>query len=141
MAVLSSDQILALHEAVVRARLTDSRTALLGGIDPGFADSLPSAPNPSAQVLSDLHVLNAEGALSDGSVPITTWIRNAATLATPRGEARVFREMLGATSGIVSEPGRPNRAVPFHVPFLRNPSFVGRDDDLARLHDLLQKGG
>jgi Effector-associated domain 1/NB-ARC domain len=29
---------------------------------------------------------------------------------------------------------------PFHVPFLPNPSFVGREDDLARLHALLQKG-
>src|SRR5271170_2838639 len=29
---------------------------------------------------------------------------------------------------------------PFAVPFLRNPSFVGREDDLARLHALLQKG-
>ena len=28
-----------------------------------------------------------------------------------------------------------------HVPFLRNPSFVGREDDLAKLHALLQKGG
>jgi hypothetical protein len=35
---------------------------------------------------------------------------------------------------------REERA-PFRVPFLRNPGFVGRDDDLARLHDLLQKGG
>ena len=32
-----------------------------------------------------------------------------------------------------------NAPAPFRVPFLRNPSFVGRDDDLARLHDLLQK--
>ena len=32
------------------------------------------------------------------------------------------------------------RAAPFLVPFLRNPSFVGREDDLARLHALLQKG-
>src|SRR5271170_6253942 len=30
---------------------------------------------------------------------------------------------------------------PFAVPFLRNPSFVGREDDLTRLHTLLQKGG
>src|SRR5580704_10153687 len=29
---------------------------------------------------------------------------------------------------------------PFLVPFLPNPAFVGRDDDLARLHVLLQKG-
>lgn len=30
---------------------------------------------------------------------------------------------------------------PFRVPFLRNAGFVGREDDLERLHALLQKGG
>ena len=30
---------------------------------------------------------------------------------------------------------------PFHVPFPRNKGFVGREDDLARLHDLLQRDG
>jgi hypothetical protein len=29
---------------------------------------------------------------------------------------------------------------PFHVPFLPNPAFVGREDDLEILHALLQKG-
>src|SRR4051812_22252594 len=111
MAVLSSDQILALHEAVVRARLTDSRAALLGGIDPGFVDRLPILPNLSAQILSDLRVLNAVVCLSDGSAPIKTWLENAATLAEPRSEARAFRELLGATQGIASEPARSHREV------------------------------
>jgi WD40 repeat protein len=30
---------------------------------------------------------------------------------------------------------------PFHVPFARNKSFVGREGDLARLHELLGQGG
>jgi hypothetical protein len=34
----------------------------------------------------------------------------------------------------------PAVRAPFHVPFLRNKGFVGREDDLARLHALLQKG-
>src|SRR5208283_132445 len=29
---------------------------------------------------------------------------------------------------------------PFVVPFLRNPGFVGREEDLAKIHALLQKG-
>src|SRR5689334_20169748 len=136
MVVLSPDQILSLHEAVVRTRLTDSRAALLGGIAPGFVDSLPSAPNPGGQILSDLHALNAVAALSDGSVPIVTWLRNAARLAGSRREARVFRELLGAEGGSVSDPAPLRREVPFHVPFLRNTGFVGRDDDLERLHEL-----
>jgi WD40 repeat protein len=37
--------------------------------------------------------------------------------------------------------GRPQlAAAPFLLPFLRNPDFVGRDDDLDNLHGLLQKG-
>ena len=35
--------------------------------------------------------------------------------------------------------GAPQTA-PFHVPFPRNKGFLGREDDLAKLHDLLQKG-
>jgi hypothetical protein len=39
--------------------------------------------------------------------------------------------------------GPPGKAEgpPFRVPFLKNAGFVGREDDLVRLHGLLQKGG
>jgi WD40 repeat protein len=39
-------------------------------------------------------------------------------------------------AGSVSQPERSR----FHVPFLQNKGFVGREDDLERLHALLQKG-
>jgi WD40 repeat protein len=45
---------------------------------------------------------------------------------------------------LAAHPGEspfPLPGAPFLVPFPRNPRFVGRDDDLARLHELLQKGG
>src|SRR5262249_42213172 len=39
------------------------------------------------------------------------------------------------------EPGQLGGSALFLLPFPRNPRFVGRDDDLARLHDLLRRGG
>src|SRR4051812_487936 len=97
MAVLGPDQIRRLHAATLGARLTDSRTALLGSIDSAFVDSLPTLPNPSGQILSDLNTLNAAAPLADGSVPLQTWLENAAALAGQRAESLVFLELLEAT--------------------------------------------
>ena len=38
---------------------------------------------------------------------------------------------------VVEPPPPPPESVPFHVPFLPNPDFVGRDADLEQLHELL----
>jgi hypothetical protein len=69
VALLPHKQILGLHAAVVSAQLTSSRAVLLGGLDPSFADGLPVCASPSAQIMSDLHGLNAAAALGDGTVP------------------------------------------------------------------------
>jgi hypothetical protein len=94
VAILSQEQILSLHAAVVSAHLTSGRDTLLGGIERAFADSLPICRDQSSQILSDLHALNAAGQLSDGSVPFVRWLRNALALAGPRSEANVFRDAL-----------------------------------------------
>jgi len=78
-------------------------------------------------------------ALVDGSVPMAIWLRNAITLAGQRPEAQVFRRSL-EEMGESGDLGDTREASPFLVPFLHNPSFVGRDDDLEALHALLQKG-
>jgi WD40 repeat protein len=52
-------------------------------------------------------------------------------------DRRIVVGEAGAEAFVPTEALPP---APFRVPFLRNASFVGRDDDLARLHDLLQKG-
>jgi hypothetical protein len=141
MAVLLPEHIRRLHAASVRARLTDSRTALLGSIEPSFVDSLPTLPNPSGQILSDLNTLNAAATLADGSVPIRTWLENAVALAGRRAEALVFREILEATRAPLAVLQAGGHGEPlFLVPFPQNPNFVGREDDLEKLHALLQKG-
>jgi WD40 repeat protein/serine/threonine protein kinase len=93
MAVLPHDKIRTLHRAIVEARLTGNRTALLGGIDAAFVDSLPTASDPSGQIFSDLHTLNATEQLGDGSVPLGLWLDNALSLAGQRVEAEVIREI------------------------------------------------
>jgi hypothetical protein len=117
--ILPRKQIQRVHAAAVAAPLTSSRAALLGGIDLAFVDSLTICTNPSSQILSDLHALNAAEPLSDGAVPLRIWLENALTLAGHRVEADVFRSALAATDPLSlrgtlvlqSRPGlmRPSR--------------------------------
>lgn len=69
---------------------------LLGGIDVKFVRALPTTNSPTAQLLSDLYQLKDAGRLADGSVPVETWLLNAARLAGARIEARAFRQALEA---------------------------------------------
>jgi hypothetical protein len=86
-----------------------------------------------------LAALNDIRALIDGSVPLRTWLETARHLATPRPQSATFQRALDVLDG--KPKVAPTQKAPFHVPFLRKPRFVGRADDLAILHDLLQKGG
>ena len=45
-----------------------------------------------------------------------------------------------ATYPLAEARGASGKKAPFHVPFFKNEGFVGRDDDLARLHELLRQG-
>src|SRR5262245_40621544 len=92
MPLLSHAEILRLHAAIVS--MGRDRVALLGGLDPTFVAGLPAARDPSGQILSDLHELNRAERLTDGSVPLRTWLETAVQLAGPRVEAAVFREAL-----------------------------------------------
>ncbi len=92
--ILSHDEILELHAAIVSARLLGSRTALLAGLDPDFVAGLPQAAAPGAQVLTDLDALNAGGECTDGTTSLETWLRNAVALVGPRSKADVFRRAL-----------------------------------------------
>lgn len=84
-----------IHAAVLSSGLTNSRRALLAGIDPRFAGMIPDAGNPSAQVLIDVNHLRS-ARLSDGSNPWRTWLTNAISQVGPRVEADVFRRALAA---------------------------------------------
>src|SRR5438874_579664 len=94
MPLLPHDQILRLHEAIVSAGRAGSRTALLGGLDARFVAELPSAPDPSSQILCDLTELNRIERLVDRTVPLRRWLENAEQLAGLRVEAELFREAL-----------------------------------------------
>ena len=91
MLLLDPTVILELHGAAVTSRLVGSRDALLGGIHCGIVALLPSAESSAAQLLIDLHELNDLGALDDGTVPLHTWLANAAQLAGARREAALFQ--------------------------------------------------
>lgn len=54
--------------------------------------SLPSASDPSAQLLSDLHNMNDAGRLADGSDPLAIWLTNALAVAGNRQEASAIAE-------------------------------------------------
>lgn len=92
---LPDDLLFELQTAVINAGLVGSRGALLAGLDPTFVASLPGAPNPAAQLRTDLVELN-RAVLADGTRPIRVWLRNADQLAGPRIEARTFRRALAA---------------------------------------------
>lgn len=99
MPLLSHDEILKLHAAVVSARLLESRLTLLVGVNPGFVAGLPRAVTSSDQVLQDLDALNAAGALADDTVPLAIWLLNAVARAGMQKEAALFKAVLEKVGG------------------------------------------
>jgi hypothetical protein len=98
MGLLSHEHILELHGAAISAGLVASRAALLAGVDASLVAGLSHATSPSAQILLDLHELNAVGRLGDGSAPLATWLANAGALSGARGESRIFSKGLASCS-------------------------------------------
>lgn len=97
--LLTHEQVLRLHRAAVQAGLSRSRSALLGGIPLTVADTLPSASNPSEQLLRDISELGSRSWEIPSGSPILTWLANAIALAGGRGDISVFEEMIGIVSG------------------------------------------
>jgi endonuclease G len=93
---LSHEEVLQLRDALVAAGFSTSRRALFVGIDTNFVASLPVASSPGEQLLVDLDSLNRVGALRDGTTPMLTWLRNAASLTQPRAESAVFERALAS---------------------------------------------
>ena len=72
----------------VRGRVTDAGLvtsealdALTSGIHPNVVDALPAAGPPPVRLLGALDKLNRIKGLRDGTVPLATWLRNAAELS------------------------------------------------------------
>jgi nucleoside phosphorylase len=108
MELLPRESILSLHTATVQLRLP--RDVLLSGLDPAFVGSLPQLPTLTSQILSDLGQMNGIARLSNGSVPLGTWLRNAVHLAGPRREAEIFRQAL-AVLDATTVPEQPEEPV------------------------------
>lgn len=97
--------ILRIHDAAVQVGLAHERVALLGGLPHALTSAIPSAPDPSGQLLVDLHCLNALQELPGGDVPLRVWLTNAVALCGPREEARVFRDAMERASPIEAAAG------------------------------------
>lgn len=108
--ILSHDQLLEVHDAVLSAGLSDGRDALLVGLDRAFVASLPQAPTPSERVLAELGKLNEAETLEDGTVPLSTYLRNAMRMARAQKEAAIFKRALdqaaAASTATAHEPSR-----------------------------------
>jgi hypothetical protein len=93
MNILSTSDIAKVLEAIVSANLFDSRDVLLGGIERKLVAALPKINIPSAQITTDLRVLNAIPRPKNGDAPLETWLATAAHLAASPAEALVFKEV------------------------------------------------
>ncbi|WP_437968158.1 TIR domain-containing protein [Sorangium sp. So ce260] len=105
MPAILHSQILRVHAAAVEVGLPAKRGALLAGLPRDLVATLPDAPSPDAQLLSDLDHLNHHSRLPDGSVPLEIWLTNALALCGYRHEAEVVRELLALINAPRAVPG------------------------------------
>lgn len=92
MPKLDLSELHALHAAAITAGL--DRDDLMSGVDKRFVASIHRSSSRSAQLLNDLHEMQAVERLSDGTVPLRTWLLNAVRLADMREEEATFEAAL-----------------------------------------------
>src|SRR4051794_30409181 len=94
---LTNQEIEELTKAALESGLLAvPRQTLLAGIPPGFANTLPLAPNPLDQFVLDLVEINRVQRMAGGEVPVLTFLENATARLKlqDRAEARVFERIL-----------------------------------------------
>jgi hypothetical protein len=69
---------------------SSTRAVLLQGVSAAYVGLLPAGLPPVIQLRSDLGQMNKVERLADGTVPLRTWLTNAADLAGSTEEARLF---------------------------------------------------
>lgn len=89
---LTDDQLYEVQQAAQDAGLLVERVALFAPIDPSFAARIQRAGADLAQLTIDLHKLNATRRLTDGSIPLQVWLRQAAMLRSNEEAQVVFRK-------------------------------------------------
>jgi V8-like Glu-specific endopeptidase len=95
MAYLNADEINEVVQAAMAAELgaNAARNVLISALNQGYANTLfDVGGNPMFQLYADLNAMNSVDQLSDGSVPLRDWLRQAGFLARQalRREADVF---------------------------------------------------
>jgi hypothetical protein len=95
MSSITHQQLLELHQTAVASELYRHRDVLLTGLDRGIVAGLPVGLAPSAQLLSDLGLLN-EVQLTGRPNPLGTWLANAIALAGSSDAATVLRRVAGS---------------------------------------------
>jgi V8-like Glu-specific endopeptidase len=119
--ILSNQQLSTLKTAVENALLARGsfydaavRFLLARGIRPAFLLALPALPAPGLQLDLDLTSFNNVERLSDGTVPLEIWLRNALALLQAQQQAATVQEMLDLVSTRMSgappvtDPTAPN---------------------------------
>lgn len=89
---LTDDQLYEVQQAAVDSGLAAERTALLAPIDPAYVGGIPQAGATLAQLTIDLNRLNSTRRLTDGSIPLQAWLRQAAMLRPNQEAQTVFRK-------------------------------------------------
>lgn len=129
MGILTHDEILKLHAAIVSAQLVASRSALLAGIDAHFVAGLPHGATPSDEILEHLNAMNEAGTLADGSMPLAIWLANAIARAGGKKEAAILRrarEQCETSSHGARSAARKSSPVPVAPPRLPLTTSSGR---------------
>jgi endonuclease G, mitochondrial len=79
---------------MARRATVASRATLLSHVEPVCAANLPIHHGVIGQLLSDLTELNQIDRLSDGSVPLEAWLRQAVLMTNQADEGRILRRAL-----------------------------------------------
>lgn len=115
--LFSQDELKQLRDAAINADLADptTRRNLFAGVTPRFKASIAMMSSPLEQTKADLAELNKTENLPDGSVPMLSWLRNAAESVWNRPEAKVFETAYARLSGRALTPNRAVSAKPLDV--------------------------
>ncbi|WP_437950747.1 trypsin-like peptidase domain-containing protein [Sorangium sp. So ce296] len=104
--LLPADQIQSLHAAAITAQLVDQRETLFANVNKHFVSGLTRSTVPMSQLLLDLHRMNDVHALTDGTVPLESWLQQAVILTTGLPQQAEFEEALDRVQSALELGGR-----------------------------------
>jgi endonuclease G len=89
---LTDDEVYEIQQAAIGANLAGERLALFAPMDPAFVGNIANVAAAIPQLSVDLHNLNRTRRLTDGTVPLLVWLRQAAALRPLEEAQKVFRK-------------------------------------------------